>query len=86
MSLEEFTSQCRSCQAPMVWLKTRSGKKCPVDLSSMEQAINKDKIIFDPQTMISHFATCPDAEKYRKTKDAERKEFKGSGTEVSLDL
>jgi len=41
--------KCRSCGAPIEWVKTDAGKWMPVDPDGT-----------------SHFATCPDAEKWRK--------------------
>lgn len=41
---------CRSCGRPVAWIITAKGKKMPVDLGSGE----------------SHFATCPEAAKWRK--------------------
>lgn len=40
---------CRSCGAPITWVKTESGKWMPLDPDGT-----------------SHFATCPDAAKWRK--------------------
>jgi hypothetical protein len=41
---------CRSCGADVVWITTTLGRKMPVD----------------PGTGESHFATCPQADKWRK--------------------
>lgn len=46
----EERATCRSCGAPIVWIVTRGGKRMPVDEGSRE----------------SHFATCPDAAKWRR--------------------
>jgi len=56
-------SECRSCGAEIVWLKTSAGKNIPVDADTVADAGAE---IFDPDTMMSHFATCPDASKWRK--------------------
>lgn len=56
-------SECRSCKADIVWLKTQSGKNIPVNV---EDIVDNGAEIFDPDTMTSHFATCPDADKWRK--------------------
>lgn len=45
-------SKCRSCGAPIVWGKTPAGKVCP----------------FDWESGVSHFQTCPDANKWGKLK------------------
>jgi len=44
-------THCRSCAARIVWIKTESGKNMPVNAEG------------DPT---SHFATCPDANRWRK--------------------
>jgi len=59
------TAKCRSCGAEIVWLKTSTGKSMPVDTESV---VDEAATIFDPVQMTSHFATCPDAAKHRKTK------------------
>lgn len=48
-------SYCRSCGEPIIWCITAKGKKMPVDIPEGDE----------PTT--SHFATCPDAEQWRKT-------------------
>ena len=53
---------CRSCKAPIVWLKTSRGKNMPADASS----VGVDDVLFDPAKHISHFATCPNANQHRK--------------------
>lgn len=57
---EKNLAWCRSCQAPMVWLKTAAGKNCPVDIESWSGEIQ-----FDSKIHISHFATCPHAAQHR---------------------
>lgn len=56
-------SECRSCHAEIKWMKTEAGKNIPVDIDSVD---DRGATIFDPDTMISHFATCPDADQHRK--------------------
>lgn len=58
-------TQCRSCGADIVWLKTQKGKNIPVDA---EDVVDKEVEIFDPDTMTTHFQTCPDANSWRKKK------------------
>lgn len=57
-------TNCRSCNERMVWLVTSKGKKMPVDAETVEAGDEE----FDPKRHTSHFATCPDAEKFRKEK------------------
>lgn len=61
-----MSTECRSCGAIIVWMKTKSGKNMPVDYSSVPP---DDPFVFDPERgHISHFATCPNANKHRKPK------------------
>jgi hypothetical protein len=56
-------TRCRSCQALIVWLKTKAGRMMPV---------NYDGTVIELDTHYvhgrhtSHFATCPNALKHRK--------------------
>lgn len=64
-------SNCRTCGAEIVWMKTRAGKNIPVDVPKFEKGeIANEAVLtateFNPKTMKSHFATCPDAQKWRK--------------------
>ena len=57
---------CRSCQAPIVWMKTKLGKSMPVDAT--ESKFESGDKEYDPTRHVSHFATCPNAAKHRKSK------------------
>lgn len=66
----DTVEQCRSCRAPIVWLTTEKGHLIPVDA---ETYIHGDGVSthgvdrFSPlRGHVSHFATCPDATKWRK--------------------
>ncbi len=64
MSFEETTTEdherrigrCRadSCRARIIWLKTDTGKRMPVDADSVEPADET----YDPAKHVSHFKTC----------------------------
>lgn len=54
--------ECRSCRAPMIWLKTKAGKNCPCDVES----VGPEDIEYDAQKHKSHFATCPHAAQHRR--------------------
>ena len=59
-------SECRSCNAAIVWLTTKQGNSMPVDATTFNQG---DDRVFDVKKgHISHFATCPNADKHRKSK------------------
>lgn len=78
-------SKCRSCGAEIIWIKTFSGKRMPVDAEKIPFYAGEGEELFvtaggavvhgtragaeDEHTYtgyISHFATCPDAERFRK--------------------
>jgi len=66
----EDVKKCRSCGKDIVWMKTTRGKNMPVDMSEKVRLFldftKPRPLIFNSKTMISHFATCPDAEEHRK--------------------
>ena len=58
----EHIVQCSSCKANIIFLRTKNGKQMPVDAAT----VMHDDYEFSPKKgHISHFATCPDADKYR---------------------
>ena len=52
---EDNQSECRSCGEPIIWCTTAKGKKMPVDVPE------------DDAPTTSHFATCKDADTWRKS-------------------
>lgn len=72
-------SRCRSCEAPITWAETESGKAMPLDAKPTRDgnmvlvrgktrfANEEDRRLARPLYM-SHFATCPDASAHRKPK------------------
>lgn len=80
----EPSSKCRSCEAPIVWVKTRRGKKMPVDaepdpaglfvLEGMAGELVAHKAgpldgAAGGELYTSHFATCPDGDQWRQRDD-----------------
>lgn len=57
-------TECKSCNAKIIYLETAAGKKMPVDAATVYQA----DIMFDRAKHMTHFATCITADKHRKTK------------------
>jgi len=55
---------CRSCEQYIVFLPTASGKTMPVDAESVTEGDEE----FNPKVHVSHFSTCPEADKFRKQK------------------
>lgn len=59
---ERRITRCRSCNKQIVFLKTRNGKNMPVDADSVEPEDDE----LDLSRHVSHFRTCPNADKHRK--------------------
>lgn len=53
---------CASCKQPIIWLKTPAGKNIPVNAAS----VLPDDTAFVWARHETHFATCPDRDKWRK--------------------
>lgn len=75
-------SKCRSCGAKIIWAETEGGSRVPLDakplkryvLKEIETGIGETDIVEVPvvelrSTYVSHFVTCPDADKFRKKKN-----------------
>lgn len=65
-------AKCKGCGAEIIWIKTEAGKHAPIDAGKRlfylnnEDADNLQWLAFwghEP-----HFATCPKADQFRKTK------------------
>lgn len=71
---------CRSCGAPLLWVRMESGKRMPLDsvpdpLGNICALMDRDtgqhvgwyaRDLDKAQRYRSHFATCPHAEKWRQ--------------------
>lgn len=55
-------TSCKSCGAPIFWLKTAAGRSMPVDSPSVQAG----DTTFDGARHVSHFSTCPNADRHRK--------------------
>ncbi len=60
---------CRTCKVEVLWMKTRKGKIIPVNISPTAEVAAAHGLLFDHKTMISHFATCPEAFSWKKKKE-----------------
>jgi hypothetical protein len=75
--------RCKSCGATIFWTVTEAGKRMPCNLVAAEKGNLVVDFSTDPPTSrhatkleawpvvaryVSHFATCPTAEKHRKRK------------------
>lgn len=70
-----MSKKCKSCFAEIRWVKTMSGKAMPVDAKPEKRFVitgNNDEgtPVGDVRdTFVSHFATCPQADAFRKKGD-----------------
>lgn len=69
----EKMANCRSCGDEIFFCKTSQGKPIPVNSESLSdeekmKIKNGEEVEFVYGTHIAHFATCKDAEKFRKPK------------------
>ena len=53
---------CKTCGAKVVWFPTKKGGRMPVDAATV---VASDETL-NLKYHISHFATCPDADKHRR--------------------
>jgi hypothetical protein len=71
-------SKCRSCGAPVLWLKTMRGKTMPVDAEphpagtidvheGVAYMVPGDVPVPGRPLYRSHFVTCPEAARWRKS-------------------
>lgn len=78
-------SRCRSCDAPVLWARTVTGKLIPLDTEPSDggnlvlddgRALIYDHTtsneMFAPPLYVSHFATCPQADRWRRRESAAR--------------
>jgi hypothetical protein len=59
---ERRITRCKSCRAMIIWFETPAGKRMPVDADSVEP----DDQELDLDKHVSHFATCKQADQWRK--------------------
>lgn len=63
---------CGSCGAPVQWVKTKAGKRMPLDVGASENGnitVTDGVAYYWPPgegDRVSHFATCPNAAQHRK--------------------
>lgn len=58
--------QCKTCGADCAWLIHPKNKK--YILVDWETISDQEATVYDRDTMTTHWATCPDAEKWRNKK------------------
>jgi hypothetical protein len=84
-SLDPYIRQCRSCEADIIWARTVTGRRMPVDadpdvggtvqLEVIQGFVRATVHTPTAETVRqglhhSHFSTCPDADEWRKRRGA----------------
>lgn len=75
------SSPCRSCAAPILWVRTSKGKLMPLDAEPCADGnmVVVDGVAFTAYTLDfeqdrpryrSHYATCPQAKEWRKSRSS----------------
>jgi len=72
-----MSTPCRSCGEEIVFVKTAAGKKMPIDADTWTEG----EEYFEPRVHRSHFATCPQAEQFRKKQSSAQAPGPGPGAE-----
>jgi hypothetical protein len=62
--------KCKSCGQEIVWLKTKNDKNIPVDADTYH-----GESLFDTTKHQAHFATCKDADRWRKKAEKKKPLF-----------
>lgn len=69
------TEPCRSCKAPVIWVRTTKGKMMPLNAEpdpngsfAIIDGVAEPARLFDQTRYTSYFATCPQAKQWRKAK------------------
>jgi hypothetical protein len=62
-----MASYCKSCNAKIMWVRSKDGLNMPLDTPGKPRIVLDDKnVAHVVRTFISHFATCPNADQHRK--------------------
>ena len=72
-------ASCRSCEAPIIWADTQSGRKMPLDeqptpagnmvyVNGIARTVRYEDRRLARPTYTSHFATCPNADTHRRAR------------------
>lgn len=77
--LKKHYGKCRGCGAEILWAKTLSGKNIPLDTKAPVFMVTMDEVEGQKKPMalgiksgmVSHFSTCPDADKFSGGKRGE---------------
>lgn len=59
-------TQCRGCNADIVWVTTKSGTPQPLDAKPEKRIIIREGKAYVTDTYTPHHATCPKVDQFRK--------------------
>jgi hypothetical protein len=66
-------TRCRSCNADVVWMRSRIGNLMLVDLATVDLAVKGvERDVFNHRVHTSHFVTCPQADEWRRKSVAKK--------------
>lgn len=64
-----MSDTCRSCQAPIIWCTSASGRPMPLDAKPEKRVVVDDHQVGRVvDAYVSHFSTCEFAAQHRKSK------------------
>ncbi|MFB3910417.1 MAG: hypothetical protein ACE15D_18665 [Candidatus Eisenbacteria bacterium] len=65
-----FNTECRGCGEMIAMFPYTDRNGCARWMpTNFEDGFPPERDEWDPQTMTSHFATCPEAEKFRRSRE-----------------
>lgn len=66
---ETIERPCRACGAPLLFIAGPDGKTLPLDKRAPTYEVSGDRAVRSA-AYVSHFATCPEAGRFSKSKSA----------------
>ena len=63
-------SHCRSCHAPVYWVRTPSGRPMPVSVNTDVAAECSAPTLTATGCGVAHWADCPTADQHRRRREA----------------
>jgi len=61
-----FETKCSGCDALIVWFRTETGKRMPVNAETTKPTDAAHQL--DLSRHVSHFSTCPAADQFRRAR------------------
>lgn len=69
MNLTKEVRPCRACKAPIFFAPSPAGKMIPIDAAPEKRIVIRDGVAHVESTFTAHFATCPEAEQFRRRRN-----------------